>query len=80
MHSISICIGSACHLKGSYSVLETFKNLIEKHNLQATVELEGNFCQNMCTQGVVVKIDDQVILNVDKDNAERIFLEHIKPS
>ena len=30
MIKISVCIGSACHLKGSYNVINGFQHVIEK--------------------------------------------------
>lgn len=74
---ISICIGSACHLKGAHSVLEIFKLLIDKYKANAQVVLEGNFCQNRCTEGVVIKINDEIITNVSKERVHQIFSEKV---
>lgn len=41
---LSVCVGSSCHLKGSYDVIEAFKRLIEKHGLGDKVELRACFC------------------------------------
>jgi NADH-quinone oxidoreductase subunit G len=77
MITISICIGSACHLKGAHGVLEAFKNLIAKYEADAKVILEGNFCQGRCTEGVVIKINDEVITDVAKDKVYKIFMEKV---
>lgn len=74
---ISICIGSACHLKGAHSVLEVFKLLIDKYKVNAQVSLEGNFCQNRCTEGVVIKIDDEIITHVSRDRVHQIFSDKV---
>ena len=57
---IVICIGSACHLKGSRQVVEQLRELIEEHNLEDRVELAGIFCMGKCQEGVCVSIDDRV--------------------
>ena len=42
---ISVCVGSSCHLKGSYDIIEAFKsalavnNLADKITLKAVIEL-----------------------------------------
>ena len=54
MITVSVCLGSACHLKGANGVLEAFLALIEKHQAQASVQMAGSFCQGRCTEGVVV--------------------------
>lgn len=74
---ISICIGSACHLKGAYGVLEAFKTLIEKYKVSAEIVLEGNFCQNRCTEGVVIRINNEVIVNVSRDKVYDVFNEKV---
>lgn len=77
MITVSVCLGSACHLKGANGVLEAFLALIEKHQAQARVQMAGNFCQNRCTEGVVVQIDDLLLTRVTKDQVHGIFLKYI---
>ena len=77
MITVSVCLGSACHLKGANGVLEAFLALIEKHQAQASVQMAGNFCQGRCTEGVVVQIDDQLLTNVTRDQVHEIFLKYI---
>lgn len=77
MVTISICIGSACHLKGAHGVLEAFKLLIDKYRVNASISLEGNFCQNKCTEGVVIRVDDEIITNVSKERVHQIFSEKV---
>ena len=42
---------------------------MQENDCEASVEVEGNFCQNRCTQGVVVKINEQILTNINVDNA-----------
>lgn len=73
MTKITICIGSACHLKGAHAVLNAFSALVEKYRGLAEVDLAGSFCQGRCTEGVVIKIDDELITNVAPDKVFEIF-------
>ena len=77
MIRISVCIGSACHLRGAHSIVDAFSSLIDKYHVQAEVELEGNFCQGRCTEGVVIRIDNEIITQVSKEKVHAIFLEKI---
>ena len=77
MITVSVCLGSACHLKGANGVLEAFLAQIEKHQAQASVQMAGNFCQGRCTEGVVVQIDDHLLTNVTRDQVHEIFLKYI---
>lgn len=77
MTRISICVGSACHLRGAHAVLYAFTQLIEKHQVESEIDLEGNFCQGRCTEGVVVKINDEIITRVSKETAHAVFYEKV---
>ena len=55
---IKVCVGSSCHLKGSYDVVEAFKSLVKKYNVQDRIELQASFCLGNCLQGVSVAVED----------------------
>lgn len=76
---VSVCVGSSCHLKGSYDVIEAFKRLIEKHGVADRIELRACFCLNRCSEGVSVKAGSEYVLNVDPTNAEEKFVNEILP-
>lgn len=75
--TISVCIGSACHLKGSYDVRMNFQNYIDQYNLGDIVNLEVAFCLGRCKDGVTIKVDDEIITGVTKENSEDIFKEKV---
>lgn len=77
MKKVKICIGSACHLKGSYQVIEIFKELIQEYQLENIIELNAAFCLGHCTEAVSVSRWDDQILSVSKDNAKEIFITEI---
>lgn len=74
---ISVCLGSACHLRGSRAVLAAFSALVARHKLEVILTLEGHFCTDRCTKGVVVTIDDEVITGVTREQVYDIFMEKV---
>ena len=60
MLNVSICVGSACHMKGSKEVVAKLKELVAEHQLQGEVLLNGSFCTGNCQYAVCVVIDDTV--------------------
>ena len=48
MVNLSVCIGSACHIKGSYNMISMFQQMIEENQLHDKVELKGVFCMGNC--------------------------------
>lgn len=76
MLSINICVGSACHLKGSYKVIDEIQKLIDEYNLKEKVELKGQFCLGYCTEGVSVKIEEKVY-SVNVDNVKEFFYQEV---
>ena len=77
---LKVCVGSSCHLKGSYDVIEKFKEIIKKYDVEDMVDLQASFCLGHCSEGVTVKADEEFLLNVNKDNAEDIFVKDILPN
>ena len=81
MVQIVVCVGSSCHLKGARLVVDSFKNMIAEYGLEDCTELQlmGSFCQEHCTKGVVVKVNDQLFLEVTPEGAGEIFQKHVIP-
>ncbi|MEA5018530.1 MAG: (2Fe-2S) ferredoxin domain-containing protein [Erysipelotrichaceae bacterium] len=77
MLKITVCIGSACHLKGSREIVERLQALIKKEKLTEEIELKGTFCLGNCQKdGVSITIDDQYH-NVLKDDIDTFFEQYI---
>lgn len=41
--TITICIGSSCHLKGSRTIIQKLEELITERQLNDKIELNGHF-------------------------------------
>ena len=77
MLTVFICVGSSCHIKGSYNIIKTFEECIRKHGLDDRIELKASFCLGHCTKGVAVKVGEDFLENLSTQNAEQIFMAHI---
>ncbi|MDF2685079.1 MAG: NADH:ubiquinone oxidoreductase 24 kD subunit [Clostridia bacterium] len=75
--NISICIGSSCHLKGSYIIIQRLQALLAENNIEDKINLNASFCLGHCTKGVTVKIDDEFVEGLSKDNIDDFFKEKI---
>lgn len=75
---ISVCIGSSCHLKGSYDVIERLKKALASCKLEDAVHLKATFCLGRCSDtGVTIQVDDQVVTGVNMDNFDDVFSTHV---
>ncbi len=77
MRMIEVCIGSACHLKGSRKVIECFKSLISENSLAETVDLKSAFCLGVCGSDVSVRIDGGAVESVSPETSEQYFRDKI---
>lgn len=55
MENIRVCIGSGCHIKGSYDIINQLKRYISLYQLTGEVEIKGAFCFGKCGNGVTVE-------------------------
>ncbi len=78
MKKLEVCIGSACHIKGSYNVINTFQQMLEEYQLGDRVELCAVFCLGHCTQAVSVGFEGAVY-SVSPENARKFFKTKILP-
>ena len=77
MTVITVCVGSACHLKGSHQIIEYFKKAIEESGLEKEVELKGTFCMEKCTDGANLLIDEELFHANYPEDAREIFEREI---
>jgi NADH:ubiquinone oxidoreductase subunit E len=80
MTELSVCIGSACHLKGAYNVICTFQHLIEEHGLHDEIAFSAKFCSKECHKpGVAVALNG-VKSVIAAEEARKFFQEHVLPT
>ncbi|GAA0181173.1 NAD(P)H-dependent oxidoreductase subunit E [Clostridium sediminicola] len=74
---VYVCIGSSCHLKGSYDVIKQITDLVEENKLEDSVTIKAAFCLGKCTQSVSVRIDEDNYFSVNKDKVNEFFEKEI---
>ena len=70
--TITICIGSSCHLIGSRTFIQKLEELITERQLNDKIELNGSFCMGECSNGVCVKINDE-LFSVSPETVNTFF-------
>lgn len=73
MRTITVCVGSACHVKGSHHVIDRLQELIAQYGLENEIELKASFCMDKCRGNIGTVIDGEDITDLTKDNVDEIF-------
>ena len=73
MTTITVCVGSSCHVKGARDVIHRFQELLRKHGLEGKVELKGSFCMERCGEGFNWQIDDDPVTSACLEDAVATF-------
>jgi len=68
--TIQVCIGSACHLKGSYSVINKLQSVVKEKKLESQILIKAAFCLGECTKAVSVKVNNKSVQSLDEDGVE----------
>ncbi len=76
---VSVCIGSACHRRGSYDILNRLKELAAERGIDDKVSIVPMFCLGECQNGVSVKVGEKLCLGMTRDNVDALFEQTILP-
>ena len=71
---VTICIGSACHLKGSREIISKLQKLVDENGLS---DLNGAFCSGNCDHGVCVTVEGE-LYSLKPEDTEEFFENEIK--
>ncbi len=77
MITVTVCVGSSCHIKGARDVITKFNELLKEQQLDEKVMLKGSFCMERCGEGINWQIDDEQFTSKNVDEAVETFLERI---
>lgn len=78
MIEISVCIGSSCHLKGSYNVIQSIQQMVEENGLHDKIDMKAQFCMKQCQNGVAVLVDGE-LHSVSPETAREFFRLAVMP-
>lgn len=77
MIKIEVCMGTACHLRGSRTVIETLQSLIKSNKLQDNVDFCGKFCLGQCNnKGVSISVEGKEF-DVLPTDVEKFFKDEV---
>jgi len=75
-HIISVCLGTACHVRGAERVRERIQETLHIHDGQTTEDmlftLESVRCLGCCSLGPVLRVDDDIHGRITSDMAGKI--------
>jgi len=77
-HSIKVCLGTACHMKGGYITLDAWKRRLGIESRETTSDREFDLdtvaCVGCCTMAPVTVVDDRPQAKVDPTRVDGILL------
>lgn len=77
-HSIRVCLGTACHMKGGYITLDAWKRRLEIGPEETTPDREFDLdtvaCVGCCTMAPVTVVDDKPEAKVEPTKVDGILL------
>ncbi len=77
MVTVTVCVGSSCHIKGARDLIMRFNALLDEHDLHKQVELKGAFCMGRCGEGVNWQIDDEPMTGGGVEEAVAVFQKQV---
>lgn len=81
-HMLTVCLGTACHVRGAPSVVEEFERRLKIKAGETTLDklftLETVNCLGACAIGPIVVADGRVFSNVHVDQVKNIIKEYSK--
>lgn len=76
--TIKVCLGTACHVRGSVQIMEQFERDLEMKAGETTPDgrfsLEGVMCLGACALGPVVVVNDEIHGEMSPDKARQLAL------
>ena len=79
MTTVTVCVGSSCHVKGARTLIERFQGLVKEHHLEDRVELKGSFCMERCGEGINWQVDDEPVTSATVEEAVSVFMKKVGP-
>lgn len=74
---IKICMGSSCFARGNDVNLEYIEKFIKDNNLDAKLELFGARCENLCSEGPSIVINQKRYTQMNPEKLKPILEELI---
>jgi NADH-quinone oxidoreductase subunit G len=77
MITVTVCVGSSCHIKGARDMITRFQGFLTEEGLTDKVELKGSFCMERCGEGINWQINDEILSSPSVDEGAETFREKV---
>jgi len=78
MITVTVCVGSSCHIKGAREMIARFNEFLTKEGLEDVVELKGSFCMERCGEGINWKINDEILSSSSAEKGAKMFRKKVR--
>jgi NADH:ubiquinone oxidoreductase subunit E len=76
--TVTVCVGSSCHIRGSRAVLKRFAEIIKAEKLENEVVLAGSFCMERCGEHMNWRFDNEDVSSTSVEHAEQTLRGKLK--
>jgi NADH-quinone oxidoreductase subunit G len=73
MVTVTVCVGSSCHLRGARDVIDRFSEMLKQYGLEDRVTLQGSFCMERCGEGINWQVDEEPLTSANAGEAAETF-------
>ena len=73
MITVTVCVGSSCHIKGAREMIAGFSDFLKKEGLEDQIELKGSFCMEHCGEGINWMIGEEIISSPTAEAGLELF-------
>jgi NADH:ubiquinone oxidoreductase subunit E len=77
MITVTVCVGSSCHVKGARAMINLFNDFLTKNGLEDRVELKGSFCMERCGEGINWMIGDEILSSPSAAEGAEMFQKKV---
>lgn len=77
MITVTVCVGSSCHIKGAREMITRFNDFLIKEGLEDKVELKGSFCMERCGEGINWKIGNEILSSPSAAEGAKMFRKKV---
>ena len=77
MITVTVCVGSSCHIKGAREMITRFNDFLTKEGLEDMVELKGSFCMERCGDGINWMIGDEILSSASAEEGAEMFRKKV---
>ena len=77
MITVTVCVGSSCHIKGARDMIARFNDFLTHEGLTDKVELKGSFCMERCGEGINWQINDEILSSSSVEEGAKTFRNRV---